>query len=96
MAALLAGPGPLDMEAVFSLLSDREKAPDKDLPDTGVGVDWERKLSSIFIVTDVYGTRSSSIITVDKQNRVTFSERTYAPDAGGRFTVSTETITFQV
>lgn len=95
MAELLTEPGPLDVEAVFSLLRNRGKAPDKELPDTGVGFDWERKLSAIFIVTDVYGTRSSSVITVDTQNMVTFSERTYAPDASGGITVSTETMTFQ-
>jgi hypothetical protein len=35
------------------------------------------------------------VVTVDRENRVTFSERTFAPDARGRFTVSTETMTFQ-
>ncbi len=94
MAAVLARPGPLDVESLFAVMQDTGKAPDKTLPDTGVGLDWERKLSPLFIMTDVYGTRSSSIITVDGQNRVAFSERTYTPDASGRLTVSTEHVTF--
>lgn len=96
MARLLAEPGPFDREKALAMLQDRERPSDKDLPDTGVGLDWERKLSSMFIVTEVYGTRSSSVITADKNNNVTFTERTYAPDAGGRFIVSTEMISFQV
>ncbi|MEW6076179.1 MAG: NRDE family protein [Thermodesulfobacteriota bacterium] len=95
LAQLLNTPGPLDPESVFSLLQDRETAPDNALPQTGVGLDWERKLSPLFIVTDVYGTRSSSVITVDRENRVTFSERTFTPDALGRLAVSTETLVVQ-
>jgi len=95
LSGLLAGSGALDAEAMFALLQDPEKAPDKALPDTGVGLDWERRLSSMFIASEVYGTRSTSIIMVDKNNRVLFSERTYAPDASGRIDVSTETKTFQ-
>ena len=95
MADLLAKKGPLDAEAVFTVLQDTEKAPEKSLPDTGVGPVWERLLSSIFIMSDVYGTRSASLITVDNTYRVTFMERSYAPDASGRFAVSTESVNFQ-
>ena len=95
VSALLAETGPLDVEALFTLLQDTEKAPDKLLPDTGVGRSWERLLSSVFIISDVYGTRSTSLITVDNTYRVTFMERTYTPDASGRFSVSTESVNFQ-
>ncbi len=95
LAGLLAEPGDVNNEALFSVLQDTERAPDKLLPDTGVGLDWERSLSPMFIITDVYGTRSTSLITVDNQNSVTFMERTYTPDACGRLAVSTETVTFQ-
>lgn len=95
LAGLLSHSGPFDVEAAFSLLQDTEPAPDKMLPDTGVGLSWERRLSSIFIVSDVYGTRSTSLITVDNHNRVTFMERTFTPDASGRLVVSTEAQSFQ-
>jgi uncharacterized protein with NRDE domain len=66
-----------DPEAIFHLLADRSPADDKDLPDTGVGIEWERILSSIFITSPVYGTRSSSILLIDMNDRVTFIERTF-------------------
>lgn len=95
LAALLAEKGPLDVEAVFSILRDTEKAPDKLLPDTGVGPVWERLLSSIFIISDIYGTRSTSLITVNNAHEVSFMECTYTPDASGRFAAATELIVFQ-
>jgi uncharacterized protein with NRDE domain len=96
LAGLLSAPGPLDAGAVFAVLQDRGRAPDQVLPETGVGLDWERKLSSMFIATDIYGTRSSSVILVDRNRWVTFWERTFTPDDCGRMAVSTETVTFQV
>ncbi len=62
---------------LFSLLSDNEEAEDIHLPNTGVPLELERKLSPLFIKTPDYGTRSSTILTVDYDNQVTFIERTY-------------------
>lgn len=66
-----------DLHAMFKMLTDRTIAQDEHLPDTGVGLELERQLSPIFIQMPNYGTRSSSIILVSKQNEVTFIERTY-------------------
>lgn len=63
--------------SLFELLTDAEQADDSLLPSTGIGLDWERKLSPLFIRTPDYGTRSSTVITVDYDNRVSFIERTY-------------------
>jgi uncharacterized protein with NRDE domain len=54
-------------------------AADKDLPDTGVGLEWERLLSPMFIATEGYGTRSSTVVLVRPDGKVHFSERTYFP-----------------
>jgi len=62
---------------LFTLLSDNSQFDDDLLPDTGVGLERERLLSSIFIKSDVYGTRSSTIILVDKENNLKFIERNY-------------------
>lgn len=62
---------------LFSLLSDNEEAEDIHLPNTGVPLELERKLSPLFIKTPDYGTRSSTVLTVDYDNQVTFIERTY-------------------
>jgi uncharacterized protein with NRDE domain len=67
----------LPMESVFRLLKDQIVAPDEALPRTGVPLEWERILSPIFITSPTYGTRSSSIVLIDKENRVTFTDRTF-------------------
>lgn len=67
----------LSVESVFRLLKDRTVAPDDKLPRTGVPLEWERILSPIFITSPTYGTRSSSIVLIDKEDRVTFVDRTY-------------------
>lgn len=69
-----------DPEGIFHLLVDRSIADDKDLPDTGVEIEWERTLSPIFITSPVYGTRSSTIILIDTNDHVTFIERTFNSD----------------
>ncbi len=70
-------PGEISKEAIFHLLKDRERPPDSALPDTGVGKEWERLLSSIFISSPTYGTRSSAILTLSSNNSVSFIERTF-------------------
>jgi uncharacterized protein with NRDE domain len=65
---------------LFQMLLDRTLADDDQLPDTGVGIEWERILSPIFITSPTYGTRSSTIILIDRHNRVTFTEKTFNSD----------------
>ncbi|MCU0358258.1 MAG: NRDE family protein [Cyclobacteriaceae bacterium] len=64
-------------EALFDLLYDDQCAPDEQLPDTGIGLERERVLSSIFIKSPGYGSRSSTVITIDQSNHVRFTERVY-------------------
>lgn len=80
-------------QALFHLLADQRIAEDHLLPDTGVGLDMERMLSPIFITSPDYGTRSSTLLFVDYQGRVTVIERTHYPgskrpsDAKYQFTI---------
>ncbi|GAB3061239.1 NRDE family protein [Virgibacillus ainsalahensis] len=67
----------LDIDKLFEIVSDAEEAQDEDLPETGVDLDLERKLSPLFIKTPGYGTRSSTVLLVDRSNNVTFVERSY-------------------
>lgn len=67
---------------VLNILDDTSPAKDEELPDTGVGLELERALSSIFIQSERYGTRSSTIVTVDKHNTVRFVEKTYFANTG--------------
>jgi len=64
-------------EALFRLLKDQTRAPDRDLPSTGVPLEWERILSPVFITSPTYGTRSSTLILIDRDDHVTFMDRTF-------------------
>ena len=64
-------------ESLFALLADRRPPPDDELPQTGVGLEWERILSPVFITSPVYGTRSSTILLIGKNRRVKFVEKVY-------------------
>ncbi|CAN5753530.1 NRDE family protein [soil metagenome] len=66
-------------DALLDLLYDTEIAPLHDLPQTGVGAEWERALSASFIATPSYGTRASSALLMDRISRVTFVERSFLP-----------------
>jgi len=77
LAGIIEESRAIDPEPLFEMLSDREPPPDLELPDTGVGLEWERILSPIFITSSIYGTRSSSVILMDRRQRVTFYERPF-------------------
>jgi len=66
--------------AFFEMLLDRSIPCDDSLPDTGVGLEWERILSSIFIASPNYGTRSSTLLLIDQNDHVTFMERAHTSD----------------
>lgn len=72
------------IDDVFDILADTTPAADEALPDTGVTRERERLLSAPFIVSDSYGTRSSTLVTIDRDGRVRFVERTF--DAMGAAT----------
>lgn len=76
LAGLLRDDTP-EPEALFELLADRSPYPDPLLPDTGFGIERERHLSPIFISGREYGTRSSTVVLIGRDNRVTFLERTF-------------------
>ncbi len=61
-------------DRLFDTLLDRSPAPDDELPDTGVGLAMERLLSPRFIVGDRYGTRSSTVLVVERTGGVRFTE----------------------
>ena len=75
-----------DETAVMNMLRDDRQAPDADLPQTGVSLEWERLLSSAFIRADEYGTRCSTVFRVDNAGRAFFDEWSWdrAGDESGR------------
>ncbi|WP_434121943.1 NRDE family protein [Salinicoccus roseus] len=67
----------IDPDVIFGILADSEEAED-NLPDTGLPESLERQLSSPFISTPEYGTRSSTVVLVDHDDNATFVERTFS------------------
>lgn len=67
------------IEEIFEVLADEARALDEALPQTGVTLETERVLSPLFIKTPVYGTRSSTVILVNRHREVLFVERTFTP-----------------
>ena len=65
---------------LFAALADGQGAPDDALPETGVGIVWERRLASPLITGGDYGTRSSTVVTFSATGAVAFEERTLSPD----------------
>ncbi len=67
----------VDPEVLFAMLYNEEQASDDLLPDTGVGIERERMLSSMFIKSPNYGTRCSTVMLVRHDNHVQYQERVY-------------------
>lgn len=65
---------------LLALLDDRHQPPDAALPDTGVGLAWERRLAPMRIVTPDYGTRVSTALIIGRDGGVDVAERTWAAD----------------
>lgn len=62
---------------LFSIMQSQIKASDEQLPNTGVSLEFERLLSSVFIKSANYGTRCSTLITIDYNDVLEFSELSY-------------------
>jgi uncharacterized protein with NRDE domain len=63
------------VQKLFSALADTREAPDAQLPDTGVGIGLERRLSAAFINGAEYGTRASSLLLLDDNEAVLYERR---------------------
>jgi uncharacterized protein with NRDE domain len=79
LQAYLAAAERPEPEGLFELLADREAPDDRHLPQTGIGLEQERLLSPMFIVSPQYGTRSSSVAIFHADGKVEFAERRYDP-----------------
>jgi uncharacterized protein with NRDE domain len=70
-----------DEASLLDLLRDETPPPDEDLPDTGVGLELERRLAPIFIHGGKYGTRACSLVVRHADGSVALRERRFGPDA---------------
>lgn len=79
-----AGDAPHDAATAFApllaALADPTVHPDADLPDTGIGLERERWLSSAFIRGTGYGTRASTVVALAHDGGGVMIERRWGPD----------------
>jgi uncharacterized protein with NRDE domain len=68
-----------DETAFFDLLTNQAIVTDKNLPSTGVPIEWERLLSAIFVKSENYGTRASTLIMQAADGRITVHENSFGP-----------------
>lgn len=61
----------------FAILADSEIVPDHELPETGVPLEWERLLSAIFVQSENYGTRASTLLLRGKDGLLMLEERRF-------------------
>lgn len=71
---------------LFRMLRDNTPADDHLLPDTGIGYEWEKRLSSIFICSEEYGTRASTLLLVNQEGHMAWHEKQF--DTYGKLTSS--------
>lgn len=71
--------GSADTTPLWRALGDQERAPQHELPDTGVGAEWESVLSAPFVLTEGYGTRCSTVLLLDRRGNWSLEERRYDP-----------------
>ena len=63
---------------LFHILANDEQAEDVALPSTGISLDWERRLSSMFIHGEDYRTRCSTVVLMDNNKSVYCWERSFS------------------
>ena len=77
--AWLRGGGGVDDGRLFALLADRAPASDLGLPSTDVSPEWERTLSSPFVLNPSYGTRCSTLVAIEPAGACFVAERRFDP-----------------
>jgi uncharacterized protein with NRDE domain len=79
LARIISENHPDLVDRLFAHLENADPAPDHLLPSTGVSLEWERLLSPMFIKSEGYGTRSSTVILMNDKE-IYFNERVHTND----------------
>jgi len=66
-------------EDLFAIMADTEQPEEKLLPHTGISWEWEKILAPIFVSSQSYGTKSTTLLLVDHNKHVRFWERSFIP-----------------
>jgi uncharacterized protein with NRDE domain len=73
--------GSLHEEHLFRLLANSDTYPSDQLPETGLSSELEKAVSAIFIRTQNYGSRCSTVVRIKENGDVRFTERVFKPGA---------------
>jgi uncharacterized protein with NRDE domain len=92
---LSTSPDNLEPEQFLSLLKDQTIARDEDLPSTGLELDLERQLSSIYIDAGTYGTRAHTVFTLNRHGCMSLYERSLLIDSNEEKTWRTTRLNFK-
>jgi uncharacterized protein with NRDE domain len=66
--------------AFFELLADQTIVEDDKLPQTGVPLEWERLLSAVFVKSENYGTRASTLLWQRSDGTLKLHEQSFGPN----------------
>ena len=69
-----------DEAGFFDLLADQTIVSDELLPQTGVPLEWERLLSAVFVKSENYGTRASTLLWQRADGKVKLHEQSFGPN----------------
>lgn len=67
-------------ERLIQAFRSETRPGDDRLPETGVGLEMERFLSPMFISNPSYGTRATTVVTLDRQGQCRVTEQNYLPE----------------
>ena len=73
----LLNKGEMTDQNLFGILADETLAADDELPSTGISYEAEKAISPIFIKTEGYGTRCSSVLKFSSDFEWSFKERVF-------------------
>jgi uncharacterized protein with NRDE domain len=68
-----------DAEWLMDVFADREYSTAPHDPSSGLSPDWERTLSAPFVLNPDYGTRCTTVLLIDHDDRTWFGERRFDP-----------------
>ena len=67
----------LNKEAIFNMMLDEEKASENQLPETGLPLEIEKLVSSLYIKSKDYGTHCTTLLTIAKTGKLKFEEKRF-------------------
>lgn len=80
LSTYISASADLSLDKLLPIMLDRTQAPEEHLPATGIGLQRERELSSIFIQGALYGTRTTTLLLYGRDQRLQVLEVQHAPE----------------